>query len=103
MVSLLIPFIALLALVKATNFEGGDVKVNFMLRDTADHPHQFKDNTPYASDESKARLSKIGDTNSGIAGQLIFTRTEDWRQIKWSGAGANGTLFEKKVSLTDTS
>ena len=103
MVSLLLPFIALLAVVKATNFKGDDVKVNFMLRDTPDHPHQFEDITPYASAESKKTLSKTGDANSGIAGQLIFTKTEDWRQIKWSGAGSNGTLFEKKVSLTETS
>jgi len=102
MVSLLIPFVALLAVVKATNFKE-DVKIDFRLRETPGHPAKFIDSTQYASAESKARLSKQGDKMTDIVGQLVFTRTEESREIKWSGTGDDGKLVQKRVSLMDPS
>lgn len=98
MISFLLPFIALLGLVRCTEFKQ-EVRVQFIMGTVDNVPGaSFTDVTKYSSDQSKARLSIPADPSGNVMGSLIFTASTQTRTIQWTGQKDDKTPLKKEVS-----
>jgi hypothetical protein len=107
MLSLLIPFIALLARVQALDLDPA-VTVDFASIWT-DVPKDYasyvwEDITKYESGEDKTKLSAIDtDDKSRFVGHLNFTRTYDQRTIRYYGTPEHPAAYRKVRAQPDMS